>query len=126
EHVDVAIGDRVFDEVGRALVIEAHAGDLDVDAPHLAAAIRLWREVIDVIARQLAGERYAQAELELRVLARYEVKLERADLVVALGLDDDRLLAQPIELHEVRERLRAVGLAAGALGDRGNVERVVE
>src|SRR5450755_742670 len=54
EHVDVAILDLVLDQIGGTLMIEAHPGDLDKHAPHLATAIRLRSEVIQVLARQLA------------------------------------------------------------------------
>ena len=39
EDVDVALAQRVVDQVGAALVVEAHAGDGDRDAPDLAAAV---------------------------------------------------------------------------------------
>src|SRR3954454_985289 len=39
EDVDVALADRLVDEVGAALVVEADAGDGDRDAPDLAAAV---------------------------------------------------------------------------------------
>ena len=87
EHVDVAVAQLVLDKVRRALVIEAHSGDLDPDAPHLAAAIRLRRQVIEVLARELAGIRHTEAELELAMPARHEVKAKRADLVIAEWLD---------------------------------------
>jgi hypothetical protein len=107
-------------------VIEAHARDADVDAPHLAAVIRLRRQPIDVIAGELAGVRDAEPELQLGVDARHEVKAERADLVVAVRLDDDRALGEPVQRHEMLERARAVHLAAGRARDRGDIERVIE
>ena len=52
---------------------------------------------VEVLAGQLARVRDAETELELRVHARHEVKPERSDLVVAVRLDGDGTLGEPVE-----------------------------
>jgi hypothetical protein len=55
-----------------------------------------------------------------------ERHLERADFVAPAVLDLDRAVGQAVEAHQVRERARAVDLAAAPAGDLRDVERVVE
>src|SRR3569623_516428 len=65
EDIYAAIAELVLEQIRRALVIEARAGDLDVDAVDLTALVGLRRELVEVLAGQLAGVRDAAAELEL-------------------------------------------------------------
>ncbi len=126
EDVDPALADRLVDQVGAALVVEAQAGDGDRDAPDLAAAVGAGGERVEVLAGQFAVVGDGEAEQQLRVDAGGEADLERAQLVGPVGLDHDRPLGQAVQRHQVQQRVRAVGLAADAPGDRRGVDGVVE
>ena len=78
EDVDVALADRLVDEVGAALVVEAQPGDGDRDAPDLAAAVGAGGERVEVLAGQFAVVGDGEAEQQLRVDAGREADLERA------------------------------------------------
>ena len=89
-------------------------------SPHLYAD---GAERVQVLARERAVERDLAAEEQLRVAAGDEADDERADLVRALGLDDHGL--QPVQAHQVRERVAAVDRGAVAAGERGRVDGMV-
>src|SRR6202008_3633006 len=84
---DRAARHGLVDQVRAALVVEADAGDLDLDAVDLAAAVRPGVEAVHVVAGQLAVERHLPAEQQLRVQAEVEAHRERAELV-RLGRGD--------------------------------------
>ncbi len=79
-----------------------------------------------MLAGEFAVVGDGEAEQQLRVDAGREADLERAELVGAVGLDLDRLLGEAVQPHQRHQRVRAVGLAAEAAGDRRRVDRVVE
>ena len=97
EDVDVALADRLVDQVGAALVVEADPGDRDRDAPDLAAAVGAGGERVEVLAGQFAVVGDGEAEQQLRVDAGREADLERAQLVGPVGLDLDRLLGEAVQ-----------------------------
>ena len=55
EDVDLGIPDRLVDQVGTALVVEADTGDADADSPNLAAPIGGGGEGVKVLAGQLSA-----------------------------------------------------------------------
>jgi hypothetical protein len=126
EDVDAPLADRIVDQVGAALVVEAEPGDRDRDSPDLAAAVGAGRERVEVVAAEFAVVWDREAEQQLRVQAGGEGDLERTQLVGPVGLDLDRPLGLAVERHQVDQRARAVGRAIEALGERRRVERVVE
>ncbi len=125
EEVDATRPQRVLDEVGASLVVEAGARHVDADAPDLSALVGPGGERVEVIAGQLAVEGHGQAEDQLGVRAGREADRERTELVRSVGLDHHRLPAQPVERHQLREARGAVGPAAESLADRGRVDGVV-
>src|SRR5260370_35586735 len=66
EYVDAALADRLVEEVGAALVVEAHPGHLDRDAPDLSAAVGAWRERVEVLAGGVAGVGAGRAGRQVR------------------------------------------------------------
>ena len=124
--VDASVADLVVDEVARALVVEANAGDGDVDAPDLPAFVGARRQVIGVLAGQLPVGRRPEACGETRVTTRDERDLERADLVATVGLDGYGEGGAAGDLHQLAERCAAVRRTTRAGGERRDVERVIE
>ena len=55
-----------------------------------------------------------------------ERDLERAELIGPVGLDLDRLPGEAVQSHQGDQRVRSVGRAAEAAGDRRRVDGVVE
>jgi hypothetical protein len=125
-HVDVAVADLVVDQVGRPLVVERDAGHRDVDAPHLAALVRLGAQVAHVFAGELAALAHLQAQDQLGVHARHEGDLEGPDPVHLVRLHHHGPVGQPVQAQQVTGRGAAVHGGPVTPGDLGGVEGVVE
>src|SRR5919107_2814365 len=113
EDVHRLVGQLVVVEVRAALVVEAHARDVDADPPHRTAPVRARCEPVEVVAGQLAVHRHLAPEQELGVPARNEAHDERPQLVRSMGDDLDRELAEAVQAHELRQRGRPVSLRRG-------------
>ena len=126
EVVDVVVADRVVEQVRASLVVEAHAGDGDVDAVDLTAAVAGRVQSIHPVAAELTRVGDLEAQQELGVQARYERDLERPDRVDLVELHDIRPLREIVELQQLLQGGRAVGVTAVTRQQKRNVEGVVE
>jgi hypothetical protein len=126
EDVDALLANRVVDQVRAPLVVEAHACDPDRDPPDLAASVGGGRERVEVLAGQVAVEGDGEAQQQFRVHAGSEADLKRAELVGPVGLNVHRLVSEPVQRHQVDQRVRAVGAAAEASCNLRRVDDVVE
>ena len=90
------------------------------------AAVRGRREAVQVVAGERAVHRDLAPEEQLGVPARDEADDEGPQLIGVVGDDLDGAVAEAVQAHEARERVRAVGLRAEAAHDRGRVHGVVE
>ena len=126
EDVDAPVAHLVVEQVGRALVVDGRPGDLEVDAPDLAAAVGLRGHALEVLAGDLTSVRHLEPEHQLRVDAGDEGDRERSDLDRSVTLHRDGLAGEAVQAHEVSRGGAAVDRGAVARRDAGCVEGVVE